>query len=213
MLSPAHLSVKMDDRLAVFDLKRSRGQETRGAAELLGQISGDALGSGPAFGGVKTRHSEDAIEWIFLRVAIGDTHVVERGRFLPVRGDHSPRFPSHLTQPGSSRAPKLTNTLHGCRTGRNAALQIRVLSHNCNDAYVLNCHPDQRSFAKEGTMENVRGCRAMSILCRQQAALHPKLGVTWLARAELWERMVEAEIAAHFRACNTEYVHGDPAAG
>jgi hypothetical protein len=53
----------------------------------------------------------------------------------------------------------------------------------------------------------------MSILCRQQAALHPELGVTWLARAELWERMVEAEIAAHFRACNTEYVHGDPAAG
>jgi hypothetical protein len=62
-------------------------------------------------------------------------------------------------------------------------------------------------------MENVRGCRAMSILCRQQAALHPELGLTWLARAELWERMVEAEIAAHFRACNTEYVHGDPAAG
>jgi hypothetical protein len=53
----------------------------------------------------------------------------------------------------------------------------------------------------------------MSILCRQQAALHLKLVVTWLARAELWERMVEAEIAAHFRACNTEYVHGDPAAG
>src|SRR6476646_5742415 len=36
-------------------------------------------------GCVKTR-SEDSIEQIFLRVAISDTHVVERGRFLSVRG-------------------------------------------------------------------------------------------------------------------------------
>jgi hypothetical protein len=60
-------------------------------------------------------------------------------------------------------------------------------------------------------MENVRGCRAMSILCRQQAASHPELGLTWLARAELRERMVEAEIAAHFRACNAEYAPDDRA--
>ena len=61
-------------------------------------------------------------------------------------------------------------------------------------------------------MENVRGYITMSTLCRQQAALHPETGLTWLARAELWERMIEAEIAAHFRACNAEYAHGGPTA-
>jgi hypothetical protein len=52
-------------------------------------------------------------------------------------------------------------------------------------------------------MDNVRHYRAMASMCRPQAALDPENGWIWLARADQWERLVEAEIEAHYRACNS----------
>jgi hypothetical protein len=39
-------------------------------------------------------------------------------------------------------------------------------------------------------------------MCRRQA-LDPEIGWIWLARANRWESLVEAEIEAHYRACNS----------
>jgi hypothetical protein len=58
-------------------------------------------------------------------------------------------------------------------------------------------------------MENIRSYRAMSISCRQQAALHPAERSNWLRRAELWEQMIEAELKAHFKACNMHWSNCD----
>jgi hypothetical protein len=43
----------------------------------------------------------------------------------------------------------------------------------------------------------------MASLRRQQAALDRQKGGIWLARAGQWESLVEAEIEAHYRACNS----------
>jgi len=49
-------------------------------------------------------------------------------------------------------------------------------------------------------MENVRRYRAMASMCRQRAALYFEIGWIWLARADRWQSLVEAEIEAHYRA-------------
>jgi hypothetical protein len=51
-------------------------------------------------------------------------------------------------------------------------------------------------------VENVRHYRAVASLCRQQAVLHPEASWHWLAEAERYEDLAEAEIEAHFRECN-----------
>jgi hypothetical protein len=51
-------------------------------------------------------------------------------------------------------------------------------------------------------VENIKHCRAAALLCRQQAALHPEASWHWLAEAERFEYLADAEIAAHFRECN-----------
>jgi hypothetical protein len=51
-------------------------------------------------------------------------------------------------------------------------------------------------------METIRRYRAIALLCRQQAVLHPEDSWKWLGKAERWEDLVETEIAAHFRECN-----------
>jgi hypothetical protein len=38
-------------------------------------------------------------------------------------------------------------------------------------------------------MENSQHCRAMALLCRQQAALHPDQKWKWLGQAERWEHL------------------------
>ena len=53
-------------------------------------------------------------------------------------------------------------------------------------------------------MENVRRYRAMASMCRQHAALDPQNYRLWIARADQWEILVEAEIEEHYRACNSE---------
>jgi hypothetical protein len=40
-------------------------------------------------------------------------------------------------------------------------------------------------------MENAQHCRAMALLCRQQAVLHPEQKWTWLGKAERWEHLAE----------------------
>jgi hypothetical protein len=52
-------------------------------------------------------------------------------------------------------------------------------------------------------MENVRRYRAMASLCRQQAAYRPLQSWHLLGQAERWEHLAEAELKAHFDACNT----------
>ena len=41
-------------------------------------------------------------------------------------------------------------------------------------------------------MENAQHCRAMALLCRQQAVLHPEQKWKWLGQAERWEHLAEA---------------------
>ena len=52
-------------------------------------------------------------------------------------------------------------------------------------------------------MENVRGYRAMGSLCRQSAVLNPHNSWKLLGDAERWEHLAEAEIALHFKECNS----------
>lgn len=51
-------------------------------------------------------------------------------------------------------------------------------------------------------MENIKHYRAVALLCRQQAALHPEASWHWLAEAERYEHLAEAEIVAYFEQCN-----------
>lgn len=51
-------------------------------------------------------------------------------------------------------------------------------------------------------MENIKHYRAVALLCRQQAVLHPEASWQWLAEAERYEHLADAEIAAHFKECN-----------
>jgi hypothetical protein len=51
-------------------------------------------------------------------------------------------------------------------------------------------------------VESIKHYRAVALLCRQQAALHPEATWQWLAEAERYEHLAEAEIAAHFKECN-----------
>lgn len=51
-------------------------------------------------------------------------------------------------------------------------------------------------------MENIKRYRAIASTCRQQAALHPEASWQWLADAERYEHLADAEITAHFMECN-----------
>jgi hypothetical protein len=53
-------------------------------------------------------------------------------------------------------------------------------------------------------VENIKHCRAAALLCRQQAALHPEASWHWLAEAERYEHLADAEIEAHFDECNRD---------
>lgn len=53
-------------------------------------------------------------------------------------------------------------------------------------------------------MENVRRYRAMASLCRQQAAYRPLQSWDLLGQAEHFEHLAEAELKAHFDACNAK---------
>jgi hypothetical protein len=41
-------------------------------------------------------------------------------------------------------------------------------------------------------MENAQQCRAIALLCRQQASIHPQDNWKWLAQAERWEHLADA---------------------
>jgi hypothetical protein len=43
-------------------------------------------------------------------------------------------------------------------------------------------------------MENAQQCRAIALLCRQQASIHPQDNWKWLAQAERWEHLAEARL-------------------
>jgi hypothetical protein len=43
-------------------------------------------------------------------------------------------------------------------------------------------------------MENAQQCRAIALLCRQQANFHPQDSWKWLAQAERWEHLAEARL-------------------
>ena len=43
-------------------------------------------------------------------------------------------------------------------------------------------------------MENAQQCRAIALLCRQQASIHPQDSWKWLAQAERWEHLAEARL-------------------
>jgi hypothetical protein len=47
-------------------------------------------------------------------------------------------------------------------------------------------------------VENIRHYRAIALLCRQQAVLHPEASWQWLADAERYEHLADDEVAAHF---------------
>jgi hypothetical protein len=53
-------------------------------------------------------------------------------------------------------------------------------------------------------MENVRRYRALASLCRQQAAYRPLQSWDLLGQAEHFEHLAEAELRAHFVACNAQ---------
>jgi hypothetical protein len=41
-------------------------------------------------------------------------------------------------------------------------------------------------------MENAQQCRAIALLCRQQASIHPQDNWKWLAQAERWEHLADS---------------------
>ncbi|WP_407113824.1 hypothetical protein [Bradyrhizobium sp. LMG 9283] len=51
-------------------------------------------------------------------------------------------------------------------------------------------------------MEKVRRLRAMSSLCRQQAAYNSMNKWKLLAEAEYWDHLADLELSSHFRLCN-----------
>jgi len=61
-------------------------------------------------------------------------------------------------------------------------------------------------------MENVRRYRALASLCRQQAAYRPWQSWDLLGQAEHFEHLAEAEVKAHFEACNAQSGHDTAAA-
>ena len=52
-------------------------------------------------------------------------------------------------------------------------------------------------------MKNVRSYRAMGSICRQRAVFDPENSWKHLGDAERWDHLAHAEIASHFRQCNT----------
>jgi hypothetical protein len=52
-------------------------------------------------------------------------------------------------------------------------------------------------------MKEILSYRARGLLCRQQAVLHPETSWKWLAEAERWEHLADAEIASRFKESNT----------
>ena len=40
---------------------------------------------------------------------------------------------------------------------------------------------------------NAQRCRAIALLCRQQAGIHPDQSWKWLAQAERWEHLADAQ--------------------
>jgi hypothetical protein len=52
-------------------------------------------------------------------------------------------------------------------------------------------------------MESAR-LRAMALLCRQQAVLHPEQSWKWLGQAERWEHLAEASFTNKQAAPETE---------
>jgi hypothetical protein len=57
--------------------------------------------------------------------------------------------------------------------------------------------------SREVAMKNVRSYRAMSSICRQRAVFDPENSWKHLGDAERWDHLAHAEIASHFRECNT----------
>ncbi|WP_426412678.1 hypothetical protein [Bradyrhizobium ganzhouense] len=51
-------------------------------------------------------------------------------------------------------------------------------------------------------MEKVRRLRAMSSLCRQQAAYNSMNKWKLLAEAEFWDHLAELELSSYFQQCN-----------
>ena len=51
-------------------------------------------------------------------------------------------------------------------------------------------------------MENIKRYRSVALLCRQQAVLHPEVSWHWLAEAERYEHLADAEIDAYFKERN-----------
>ena len=52
-------------------------------------------------------------------------------------------------------------------------------------------------------MENIQHCRAMGSLFRQFAVFDPVHSWKYLIEEQKWEHLSEAEIASHFKECNT----------
>ena len=51
-------------------------------------------------------------------------------------------------------------------------------------------------------MDKVRRLRAMSSLCRQQAAYNSMKKWKLLAEAEYWDHLADLELSAYFQQCN-----------
>lgn len=63
-------------------------------------------------------------------------------------------------------------------------------------------------------MENAQRCRAIALLCRQQASIHPDQNWKWLAQAERWEHLAEARLVlkAEMPTPGALEPHAEPAA-
>ena len=61
-------------------------------------------------------------------------------------------------------------------------------------------------------MENAQQCRAIALLCRQQASIHPEQSWKWLAQAERWEHLAETRRALKQDAPTQETPERQPAA-
>jgi hypothetical protein len=68
--------------------------------------------------------------------------------------------------------------------------------------YSSNRNSFRRSASREGSGGTIKKYRAVALLCRQRAALCPQASWHWLAEAERYEDLAEAEVEAHFKECN-----------
>ena len=59
-----------------------------------------------------------------------------------------------------------------------------------------------KCISQEVTMKDVVQCRKLEAKFRQLAVSDPTKRFIWLAEAEKWEHVADAEIASHFEACN-----------